>query len=71
MLGHINRRVDVSFVGLFDLVDSPATRRETMSFIGNLGHSTVDMVEIEQAQDQAQEGCHEKYHAAVVYSTIG
>ena len=42
-----------------------------MSFIGNLGHSTVDMVEIGQAQGQAQEECHENDHAAVVYSTVG
>ena len=42
-----------------------------MGFVGNLGHSTVDMVEIEQAQGQAQEACHENDHAAVVYSTGG
>lgn len=46
-----NGGIDVSLVGLLDLIDGPAMRREFESFIGNVAHASVYMVEIEGQRD--------------------
>lgn len=45
---YVDGGIDIATIGAFDLVEGPAKRGGTTRLFGDLGHATVDMVQVKE-----------------------